>query len=288
MDEIPDYYDIESIEQMRAIADELRVRICELLAQQPMTATQVGDALGVAPAKVHYHVRELERVGLVKLVFTREKSGILEKYYRSVAKSTRVPASLLQSVPQDEMLTAINAIGQSAVTGFVRATNQAIAEQAEQGSVMLDMATATLWVTPELSKQFDAELVALTQKYAQRRDVEGEQELSFFHLYYSPRASAPPEDAATTGSQRAASASRANAVWTERRVRAAGVMSYSREELERIVASGQPLDIFVIGYCRFENDVTPELIERAVARFRLRGVLSAPPAVRAALQKKEV
>jgi len=73
-------YEIENIEQLRAIADVLRLRIIDILQKQPMTVTQLGEVLGLAPAKVHYHVRELERVGLLRLVETREKGGILEKY----------------------------------------------------------------------------------------------------------------------------------------------------------------------------------------------------------------
>ena len=56
-------YEIETIEQLRAIADMRRARILELLRDQPMTVTQLGELMGEAPAKIHYHVRELERVG---------------------------------------------------------------------------------------------------------------------------------------------------------------------------------------------------------------------------------
>ena len=68
-------YEIENIEQLRAIADMLRLRIFEMLQQKPMTVTQLGEELGEAPAKVHYHVRELEKVGLLRLVETCEKGG---------------------------------------------------------------------------------------------------------------------------------------------------------------------------------------------------------------------
>ena len=63
-EEVPEVYNLETIEQMRAIADPLRQRIMQELLQQPRTVTQVAEVLGIAPAKVHYHVRELERVGL--------------------------------------------------------------------------------------------------------------------------------------------------------------------------------------------------------------------------------
>ena len=98
-------YEIENIEQLRAIADMLRVRIIDLLLKQPMTVTQIGDELGEAPAKIHYHVRELEKAGLVRLVETREKGGILEKYYQPIAREFSVEKSLL-SAPPDEALSA--------------------------------------------------------------------------------------------------------------------------------------------------------------------------------------
>src|SRR5579859_254252 len=84
-EELLEVYNLETIEQMRAIADQLRQRIMQELLQEPRTATQVAEVLGLAPAKVHYHIRELERVGLVNLVFTREKGGILEKYFQPIA-----------------------------------------------------------------------------------------------------------------------------------------------------------------------------------------------------------
>src|SRR5712692_8758246 len=94
-------YEIETNEQLRAIADMRRARILELLRDQPMTVTQLGELMGEAPAKIHYHVRELEKVGLLRLVETREKGGILEKYYQPIAREISVEKALL-SAPSDE------------------------------------------------------------------------------------------------------------------------------------------------------------------------------------------
>src|SRR5579875_2308990 len=94
-------YEIETLEQLRAIADMLRLRIVDLLYERPMTVTQLAERLGIAPAKVHYHVRELEKVGLLRLVETREKGGILEKYYQPVARDIAVEKQLLSAPPAD-------------------------------------------------------------------------------------------------------------------------------------------------------------------------------------------
>jgi DNA-binding transcriptional ArsR family regulator len=97
-------YEIETLEQLRAIADVRRLRIVDLLREQPLTVTQLGERMGLAPAKVHYHVRELEKVGLLRLVETREKGGILEKYYQAIAREVCVPDGLLLTAPSDETI----------------------------------------------------------------------------------------------------------------------------------------------------------------------------------------
>jgi len=78
MDKVRASYELETIEQLRVYADELRMRIVDQLALRAMTVTQLAELLGEAPNKLHYHVRELERVGLVKKVKTRD-SDLVER-----------------------------------------------------------------------------------------------------------------------------------------------------------------------------------------------------------------
>src|SRR5689334_24250914 len=108
------------------------MRVIDALTLKPMTVTQLGEYLGEAPAKMHYHVRELERVGLVKLVATREKSGILEKYYRSVAKSFRATDMLLRTQTSDETLAHIRDFLEWNVDNFVRAITTALRANPEK------------------------------------------------------------------------------------------------------------------------------------------------------------
>src|SRR5437867_13261433 len=102
-----EHYELETLEQLRAIADLLRLRIIDVLKERPMTVTQLGELLGMAPAKVHYHVRELEKVGLLRLVETREKGGILENYYQPIAREIDVAKGLLHSAPPDELIATL-------------------------------------------------------------------------------------------------------------------------------------------------------------------------------------
>ncbi|MFZ5942775.1 MAG: ArsR/SmtB family transcription factor [Bacillota bacterium] len=81
---------LEDLEKIKAIADPLRVKVLEILIQRQATVKQVADSLGQSSAKMHYHVKELEKQKLIRLVETMEKGGILEKYYRAVAKSYKL------------------------------------------------------------------------------------------------------------------------------------------------------------------------------------------------------
>src|SRR6266699_7248477 len=121
-------YEIETNEQLRAIADMRRARILELLRDRPMTVTQLGELMGEGPAKIHYHVRELEKVGLLRLVERREKGGILEKYYQPVAREISVEKSLL-SAPPDGALAMTGAWLNQIKDGFQRALRLALEQK---------------------------------------------------------------------------------------------------------------------------------------------------------------
>lgn len=76
---------ISEPEQFKALSDRKRLSILSILVEKQATVSQLAEEIGDIPANVHYHVKLLERAGLIRLVETREKSGILEKYYRAVA-----------------------------------------------------------------------------------------------------------------------------------------------------------------------------------------------------------
>ena len=62
-----------------------------------------------------------------------------------------------------------------------------------------------------------------------------------------------------------------------------GLQRYSRQELERVVASGQALDVRVLGLMTIDDDVSPQLAAQAFASISVLGALHATPDVRAAL-----
>jgi Arc/MetJ-type ribon-helix-helix transcriptional regulator len=63
-----------------------------------------------------------------------------------------------------------------------------------------------------------------------------------------------------------------------------GVAVIGREELERRVQTGRPLDIRVVGVLKLEDDVTPELARAAIQSVSVFGKFRARPDVLAAFQ----
>jgi DNA-binding transcriptional ArsR family regulator len=88
-------HELATLEQLRAVSDPLRVAIFRLLREREQTVKELCDELGESSTRLYYHVGELERVGLVRLVRTETKSGTVHKYYRSVSLYLNVPTSLL-------------------------------------------------------------------------------------------------------------------------------------------------------------------------------------------------
>ena len=68
-----------------------------------------------------------------------------------------------------------------------------------------------------------------------------------------------------------------------RRTLTVGLQHYSRADLERAVAAGQPLQVQVLGLARIADDVTPELARAAIESVTVLGAFQASPAVRRAL-----
>lgn len=288
MDDIAETFQLQNVEQLRTVADPLRIRIFESLARQPMTATQVGDELNIPAPKAHYHVRELERIGLVRLVETRERSGILEKYYRAVARNLQAPPQLLQSSDPDEIAGAITEMFANVSQSLLTALRHIAAEKGESfESYALALGGETIWMTPAEFQRTIKAASDLFKPYRERRGIEGEREAQVTIVGYDTQLATRDERDERDEERQEGATMLSTPPQRARPVRVVGAVTYSRQELEQVVAAGQRLDLDVSGYLAFASDVTPDLIERAIERLRYRGVLSARSDVREALRGKE-
>jgi DNA-binding transcriptional ArsR family regulator len=83
-----------------ATLDPVRARMLAELAE-PGSATTVAAKIGLPRQKVNYHLRELERHGLVELVEERRKGNMTERVLRATASSYVISPSVLGMAAPD-------------------------------------------------------------------------------------------------------------------------------------------------------------------------------------------
>jgi DNA-binding transcriptional ArsR family regulator len=77
---------INTAQQYKALGDPTRVKILAIIQQQPATAKQIADRLGIAPGTAGHHLQALETAGLARVVARRLVRGIVAKYYTRTAR----------------------------------------------------------------------------------------------------------------------------------------------------------------------------------------------------------
>lgn len=111
--QIPDY-DLDDMivvtepGQLRALADDLRGTLLELLLERAATVSEMALAVGRPKSTVAYHVNQLLDAGLVKVVRTQRVRAIDERYYGRVARTVYIGA--LSSDEDVAMVASIDGI----------------------------------------------------------------------------------------------------------------------------------------------------------------------------------
>lgn len=86
MPELPATKAITTVEQLKAFADPARTRILSIIQNQPATAKQIADRLGMPPGTAGHHLQVLEAAGLAQVTARRLVRGIVAKYYTRTAR----------------------------------------------------------------------------------------------------------------------------------------------------------------------------------------------------------
>ncbi|WP_255952621.1 ArsR/SmtB family transcription factor [Streptomyces odontomachi] len=97
-------WDVTVIEDPAAAAaslDPMRLRLLAELAAGPASATMLAGKVGLARQKVNYHLRTLERHGLVELAGERRKGNVTERLMRATAASYVISPLALGAVQPD-------------------------------------------------------------------------------------------------------------------------------------------------------------------------------------------
>jgi DNA-binding transcriptional ArsR family regulator len=92
-------YTVRHGDALAALAHPSRVRILEAL-RDPASATETARRLGEPRQRVNYHLKELERAGLVERVGERRVRNLIEVLYQAVARSFVVSPEVAWADPR--------------------------------------------------------------------------------------------------------------------------------------------------------------------------------------------
>jgi DNA-binding transcriptional ArsR family regulator len=76
---------IDDPRYVKAMSHPLRVRILAMLTERDASPIELSEWLGATLGTVSYHVRTLERLGVIKLVRKRQVRGAIQHFYRARA-----------------------------------------------------------------------------------------------------------------------------------------------------------------------------------------------------------
>lgn len=91
---------IREHEEAAALLEPTRLKLLGALAE-PDSASGLARRLGLPRQRVNYHLRELEKVGLVRLVEERKKGNCTERVVAAVARSYLISPEVLGPLGAD-------------------------------------------------------------------------------------------------------------------------------------------------------------------------------------------
>lgn len=173
-------YFIDDLETLRACLHPLRLAVLECLVRQPLTVAQVGERLGVRSTTLYYHVRELEKAGLIRLVRTAVESGIQTKYYRAVARFFRLAPAMLQAGGESEQVDASVELVMTTLDLTAWQLRAALAQGVFTAHP--DVSLVHRWIvrtTPERARAFKQRLQELIDEFQRLDQDDGDVRLEF-------------------------------------------------------------------------------------------------------------
>lgn len=171
-----------SEEELQVLSSPQRQRIFKILQSEgvPMHGKEIGDRLGVKAASAHYHLKKLEKIGVIKQSHTQVINGITARYYEVMVDSVILSEDFLEAtddgLAKQKMLLIHNTFNANR-DAFIRSLHQSM-QQEQTGDLVENRLHLALDFRLYLSGE-DAELL--------QKDID-----ELFAKYASPAAGKNP------------------------------------------------------------------------------------------------
>ncbi|MGN7471850.1 helix-turn-helix domain-containing protein [Brevibacillus sp. SAFN-007a] len=192
-----EFFEVTDPEALKSLAIAERVKILELFEDlEPRTAKQIATELGENAARLHYHVKELVRVGLLEQVDTRVKGSIVEKYYEPVAKVIQVKLQLMIEENAQQLSDVMFTPFRTTEKDLMRTLNRFVASDQDvrkeyQNTFAFNL--TEFYLSQEERNQLVDEISELLQKYKGFKNEPGRRKFKFFDVLF-PLTPADPTD----------------------------------------------------------------------------------------------
>ena len=175
---------LKTLDAIKAVADPLRVQILFETTYVARTVKELAALLDVPQTRLYYHVKLLERQGLLTVVERRMVSGIEERRYRSPTNGFTISPELISRAVDSGLLQAMLDLT-GAELGVALS-----GEMAEPGTAESNVPILTfnrMWLAPDEVPSFIKDLSELIERYDAREPTEGRVEYhGVFAVYVHP------------------------------------------------------------------------------------------------------
>lgn len=159
---------IDDVATLKVLADPLRIQLLSELNLAPRTVKEIATRIGVPQTRLYYHIKLLERHGIIRVVGRRMVSGIEERSYQTTARSTVVSPTLGAELARSGAVKALFDL-------FAAQMEVALVDSVPVGdprSAVIALSTLPVFLTPEEVPVFSEALQQFLTPYADesRRD----------------------------------------------------------------------------------------------------------------------
>ncbi|MGC4376772.1 helix-turn-helix domain-containing protein [Fictibacillus sp. Mic-4] len=182
-DEILETYVVTIPEQAAALLHPVRSEIIRAL-KEPRSATEVAKLLDETPQKINYHLKTLEKVGLVRRVGTRNVRNLVEVLYQAVAQNLILSDSLGMSAETAQKLKDQSALAHVlSLTEKMKKDAIRLMEQSEEEEIpSAALQTSITLRTKEERNQFVNEYVALVGQLIEKYQSDVDEKSVSYHV----------------------------------------------------------------------------------------------------------
>ncbi len=185
--------------------DPLRSQLLRAL-REPGSATTLAATTGLPRQKVNYHLRSLERHGLLQLVEERQKGNCIERVLQATARSYVISPAALPEVEPDpthapDRLSArwLLSVGARLVrdVGDLLARADKAGQPVATFALDADIRFATASDRAAFANEFSTALTELVARYHAPAATSGRTHRVVFALHPTVTRTAPPEEEVT-------------------------------------------------------------------------------------------